>query len=108
MTKFPKALSAWNTEVFDDVLRMEIKSLGINSLPLGGYVDDERVATLILLSAVDVGIVIQCKVGIWFDEMLSCCGNPSGAMKRATYCEVQIRIDKSTAEADAEFVVTSD
>ena len=46
MTKFPKALSAWNTEVFDDVLRIEINSLGINSLPLGEYVDDERVATL--------------------------------------------------------------
>ena len=106
MTKFPKTLSAWNTELFDETLRMEIiKSLGINSLPLGGYVDDESVS-LIILSAADIGVVIQCKVGIWFDEVLPCCGCPNGAMKRATYCEVQIGIDKSTAEA--EFVVTSD
>ncbi|KVW94689.1 hypothetical protein [Thiobacillus denitrificans] len=109
MFKLPKALSAWNTDAFEQTLKIEIRNLGIDSLPLshgldmGGYVDNGHI-TIMVLRAVDVGVAIQCKVGIFFTEIVPCCGCPIEPMERDAYCVMQVRIDKSTA--DAEFVAT--
>lgn len=89
MFKLPKALSAWNTDAFEQTLKIEIRNLGIDSLPLshgldmGGYVDNGHI-TIMVLRAVDAGVAIQCKVGIFFTEVVPCCGCPIEPMETGT------------------------
>lgn len=95
MPAFPKTLRAWQTDDFDATLKKEIDELGINALPLTGYAAGGPI-TMRVLRAMDTDVAIQCHTGVWFTEILPCCGDP-GVREKAAYCEVQIRIDKSTA-----------
>ncbi len=98
MPAFSRTLRAWRTKAFDATLKREIEGLGVNAMPLAGYAADGPV-TIRVLHAIDTDNAIQCHVGVWFNEALPCCGDPQGTMEKAAYSEVQIRIDKSTADA---------
>lgn len=75
MTKLPKALHAWNTDMFDLSLRDELQELSTGTLPLvqattqGGHIDDRHM-TIIFLHATDVGVAIQATPGIFFTEIV--------------------------------------
>jgi len=97
MPAFPKTLRAWQTDGFDTALKREVEGLGINAMPLAGYAADGPV-TIRVLHTLDTDNAIQCHVGVWFTEILPCCGDPQGTMEKAAYNEIRIRVDKSTAD----------
>ena len=111
MTKFTNSLRDWKSGSFTQTLKSEIENLKTGSLPLnkgvfqGGYIDDSNLA-ITVLSFTDDEKSIQAKVGIFFTEIVACCGCGDEPMEQNAYCKMRISIDKTTAEA--EFAVTPD
>ena len=104
MLKLPDAFSTWNTATFKQVLKTEIESLPSGSLPLdkgtteGGYVDDNNISVTVL-TVVDEAEYIKAKLGIFFTEIVICCGCGDDPMPKNTYCEMLLQIHKITAES---------
>jgi hypothetical protein len=105
MPKFVNSLRDWNTDVFPRTLKHELEHLPAGMLPLdkgvaqGGMVDDNKI-TATVLSFNENTAAIQAKVGIFFTEIIINCGCGDDPMPTNAYCEIQILIDKQTAETD--------
>ncbi len=105
MPKFINALKNWNTEQFSQTLKHEIEALEPGSLPLykgltqGGQVDDDNI-TATVMSTIDDENVIQAKVGVFFTEIVGGCSCGDDPMSQNVYCEMQFRIDKTTADTE--------
>ena len=109
MPKLNKSLQAWESESFNQTLCDEIRKLGADALPLheatsqGGFVDDSNL-TISVLSAADDDRLIRVKIGAFFNEIVggcNCADDPSpGTISSNIYCELQVIIDRSSAEAD--------
>lgn len=105
MPKLRTTLAAWNSANFVKALKSEMENLGAGSLPLdqcvaqGGYVDDSNICVMVLHFG-DYGPAIEAKVGIFFTEIVGCCGCPIEPFDESVYCEVAVKIDKSTADAE--------
>jgi hypothetical protein len=83
MTRLIKSLNAWGNPDFINVLKQEIEQLDGGQLPLQQG-------------------VIRAKVGIFYSGIItgcSCADDPTPAGEQNEYCEVQVDIDKATAEA---------
>lgn len=105
MIRLDKALSAWGTPAFTDVLKQEIAQLGAGHLPLqqglstGNYVADEPI-TVAIISVAELEKIIRVKAGIFYQGILggcSCADDPTPASEINEYCEVQLDIDKATS-----------
>ncbi|MBI5462284.1 MAG: glucosamine--fructose-6-phosphate aminotransferase [Gammaproteobacteria bacterium] len=109
MPKFINAVRDWNTEAFARSLKREIAYLGKGVLPLdkgvtyGGAVDDSEL-TVTLLRSDDDGPVIVAHVGVFFTEVIGGCSCGDEPTPTPAYCELRIRIDKATAEAELALV----
>jgi len=106
MTRLDKTLSAWGTPEFVAILKQEIAQLGADHLPLqqglskGNYVTAEPV-TVMINSVAEMENVIRIKAGIMYQGVLggcSCADDPTTASESNEYCEVQLDIDRTTAE----------
>ncbi len=101
-----KALNAWNTPVFEEILKQEIQSLDGILLPLqqglshSSYASEENFTAVILrISDGDASICV--KTGIFYTGLIpgcNCADDPSPDNEYAEYCEVEFDIDKKTAE----------
>lgn len=111
MPKLIDSLRDWNSDAFTQTLKNEIGKMESGTLPLdkgisqGGYVDDSNLATTVLRFAEDEHSIQVC-VGIFFTEIVASCGCGAEPMPQNAYCEMQISIDKASAEA--RFMVLSD
>jgi hypothetical protein len=103
--RLDKALKAWGTPDFADVLKQELVQLGADQLPLqqglstGNYVADEPI-TVVVNRVAESGDVIRVTAGIFFKGVIggcSCTDDPTPASDINEYCEVQLDIDKATA-----------
>lgn len=109
--RLPRALAAWGSSHFASVLKAELESLGAGSLPLdqgvfqGGYADESGITALVMRFA-GVGAVIEAKVGIFFTEVVGGYGCPIEPIERSSYCEMMVRIDRSTAETAFSLIPT--
>lgn len=112
MIKLDKALRAWGTPGFEPVLKQEVAQLAPNQLPLqqalsnGSSVSDEPVA-VVIISVTDMENAIRVKAGIFYQGVIggcSCAGDPTSDNEINEYCEVQLDIDKFTAETRVELV----
>lgn len=105
MPKLLNSLRDWKSDSFAQTLKIEIENLRAGALPLekgvsqGGLVDDSNIAVTVL-GVTDDGDKIQANVGIFFVEVVGCCGCGDEPMANNAYCEMQIKIDKETAEAE--------
>jgi hypothetical protein len=106
MIRLGNALSAWGTPGFEAVLKQEIAQLGAEQLPLqqglssSNYVADAPI-TVMINSVAEMEKVIRVKAGIFYKGVTggcSCEGDPTTASENTEYCEVQLDIDKATAE----------
>ena len=103
MPKLANSLHDWNTDVFSRTLKHELEHLPSGSLPLergvsqGGMIDDSNIAATVL-SFNENETIIQAKAGIFFTEIMINCGCGDDPMPTNAYCEIQISIDKATAE----------
>jgi hypothetical protein len=111
MPKLPHALADWESDRFADSLRDELMRLEAGVLPLekgldsGGYADGSDLEISVLKS-VDDGNGIQVTIGVFFTEIVICCGCGDDPMERNAYCEMAVRIDKGSAEAAFKIVST--
>ena len=101
-----KALNAWNTPAFEQVLKQEIQSLDGKLLPLqqglshSSYACEENFSVVIL--SVSGGAASICvKSGIFYTGLIpgcSCADDPTPNNETAEYCEVEFEIDTTTAQ----------
>jgi len=111
MPRLPDSLNHWRSADFKQILKGEIERLPAGTLPLdkgtslGGYVDDTKITASVLNTSED-DLVIRAGVSVFFTEIMICCGCGDDPMPQNAYCEMQVTIDKSTAEAT--FSVDSD
>ena len=106
MIRLTNALSAWGKPDFESVLKNEIEGLGAENLPLqlglstGSHVTDGKVDVMII-GVSDHASVIRAKAGIFYSSIIagcSCADDPTPVDEHTEYCEVQIDLDKITAE----------
>jgi len=95
--------------MFAQTLQKEIRGLKSGSLPLhkatsqGGHVNDSNISVTVL-AAKDLGNTISIKAGVFFSEVVAGCNCGEEPMEHSAYCEMQITIDKNTADALFEIV----
>lgn len=111
-TRLTTALDAWGSPHFTDVLRDEIEQLDAALLPLqqglttGNYALDHKHRVMIISVSDDVD-VIRAKAGIFYSGILAgcnCADDPTLVEEQNEYCEVQIEINKRTAETSLELM----
>jgi hypothetical protein len=106
MFRLAKALNAWGTPAFEEILKEEVVQLDVGVLPLqqglsrGSYSDGKGVSVMII-GISDEQTLIRAKAGIFYTAIIagcSCADDPTPIDELAEYCEVQFDIDKATAE----------
>lgn len=111
MAKLPHSLAAWPSVSFSAVVKDELERLDTGTLPLdkatqqGGYVDDSSI-TCTILKIKDKKDCITIKTGIFFTEILICCGCGDDPVPENTYCELVVTLDKKNAEAAFDIIKT--
>jgi len=110
--RLTRALKAWGTPAFAEVLKSEIERLGSAQLPLQqglsstGYALDRDVRARILAISEHPGS-IRAKAGIFYAGIVpgcSCADDPTPVEEQPEYCVVQLDIDKRTAETTVTLV----
>ncbi len=102
-----KTVHAWGSDSFFQILKEELEQLDTGVLPLqqgvtqGGFVG-EHLITATILHADDDAQTIHAKAGIFFTEIVINCGCGADPMEANAYCELRIRIDKTSARAEFE------
>jgi len=102
---FQQSIADYNTPVFRDGLKTQLKKLPPGSLPLdkgltqGGYVDDNNIDVMIL-NETDDAQSIRVKLGVFYTEIVINCGCGDDPMPINAYCEMQMILNKQTAEAE--------
>jgi len=105
MIKLDKSLQAWGKKGFRTILKAEIESLSIDQLPLqkglttGNYVSDAPI-TVAIHSVNEMQKKIIVKAGIFYQGIIggcSCTDDPTPTSDINEYCEVQLEIDKVSA-----------
>lgn len=106
MIRLSKALTAWGTPEFRDILKQDIEHLDAGQLPLqqglstGSYAMGDKFSVMII-GVTDDDKVIHAKAGVFYGGIIagcSCADDPTPVDEHHEYCEVQFDIDKITAE----------
>jgi len=106
MIRFAQALAAWGHDNFKAVLKRDIEQLSAIELPLqqglstGNYALDHDIGGMILGVRASKSC-IHVKAGIFYYSIIagcSCADDPTPVDERNEYCEVELVIDKISAE----------
>lgn len=112
MIRLSRALDAWGTPKFNEVLKEEVQQLGVAQLPLQqglsatSYVVGDHFDVMIIGASEAEG-GIRVKAGIFYTGIIagcSCADDPTPVEPQGEYCEVQFDIDRATAEAKVALV----
>ena len=109
MVTMPRALEAWGGEGFKQTLKEELETFRRDVLPLdqaieqGNRVYDNDLGVTVM-RVNDDEEAIYARVGVFFAEVISCVSCGEGDPIDEAYCEMQVRIDKKSAEASFELV----
>ena len=113
MIRLTRSLNAWGTPDFVGTLKAEIEQLGAEQLPLqqglstSSYALDDKLNVRII-SVSEEASFIRAKVGIFYSGITpgcSCADDPTPVEEQVEYCEVQLDINKITAETTAALLV---
>jgi len=107
MIRLNIALSAWGTPEFAQALKSELRQLKLEQLPLQQALTQSSYALegnieFMLLNVAEEQSHLRAKLGIFFAGIIAgcnCADDPSPVDENAEYCEVELAIDKATAEA---------
>jgi hypothetical protein len=99
-------LNAWGTPGFEAALKQEIEQLDADRLPLQQGLSTSSHAFDNKLKAMVIGVseekdCLRARVGIFYTGIIagcSCADDPTPVGENNEYCEVQLDIDKATAE----------
>ncbi|MEA3274458.1 MAG: hypothetical protein U9Q81_04025 [Pseudomonadota bacterium] len=106
MIRLTKTLNAWRTPEFESVLKCELEAMDAQVLPLqqglarGSHVGDDRFSVM-LISVAERTDSICTTIGVFYTGIIagcSCADDPTPIDAHPEYCEVQVDIDKATAE----------
>ncbi len=115
MIRLEKALRAWKTPDFESALKQEIMQLGYDHLPLqqglsfGNYVAATPI-TVMINSVSEIDDVIRVRTGILYQSIIagcSCVDDPTPISEINEYCEVQLDINKNSANTEITLVDNS-
>ena len=111
MAQLPNSLRDWNTDAFENSLKAEMECFRRDVLPLQDAIEDlnsveDSDLGVTFISSTDDDNFINAKVGVYFAEEISCCSCGESSPIEEAYCEMDVRIDKATG--DAEFTVRPD
>ena len=104
MVTFENLLGCGPAENLGEILKNELKTLKPGDLPLqmatqqGGLIDDKRLEPTVL-GVSESQDAIMARVGIFFTEIVAGCNCGDDPMPVNSYCELEVRIDKHSAEA---------
>ncbi len=107
MIRLVEVLNAWGTPEFSATLKAAIEGMDASQLPLQqglattSYAVDTRLKAMII-SVSEERDFIRAKAGIFYSGIIagcSCADDPTPVDEQHEYCEVQLDIDKRTAEA---------
>ena len=113
MIRLDRALQAWGTPGFEATLKQEVAALHRTQLPLqqglttGNYVADAPL-TVIIQRIAETDGVICVRAGLSYQGVLggcSCTDDPTPVSDINEYCEVQLEIDRATAETIITLIV---
>lgn len=99
-------LNAWGTSTFETTLKHELEQVDVHLLPLqqaltqSSYTSGEN-RSVRVISIADDPQRIQVKAGIFYTGIIAgcnCADDPTPVNELNEYCEVQLEIDKTTAE----------
>lgn len=107
MIKLVQSRDTWGTPDFKATLKRELEQLDISQLPLvqgmtQGSVPLEGSVEAMVLNFSETDDCVYAKVGIFYKSIIagcSCADDPTPVDEVNEYCEVQIDIDKLTAES---------
>jgi len=105
MTQLTKALNAWGTPAFEQILKNQIEQMDVEALPLQQGLSQGSFASGEDLGAMILGIserpdCIVANVGVFYSGIISgcnCADDPTPIDKSTEYCEIRFEINKSTA-----------
>ena len=106
MITLRQALRGWGSPAFEAELRRELELLPATQLPLqqglahSSYVSGEPFRVMVL-GVSDAEGVLQARVGIFYSGVIAgcnCADDPTPIDVQPEYCELQLTIDKATAE----------
>jgi hypothetical protein len=105
MIRLTKALEAWGSPDFTDILKQEVARLDAGQLPLqqglssASYALDGKFDVMII-SASEEEAFIRVKAGIFYAGIIagcSCADDPTPVDELSEYCELRLDISKTTA-----------
>lgn len=114
MIRLTNSLNTWGSPAFENSFRDEIEALDSEHLPLqqgltqSSYVSDSGFS-IVILNSFDTAGVILVKTGVFYSGVIagSCCSDdPTPLNEQTEYCEMQVEISKSTAEAKITLLTT--
>jgi len=101
--RLSQALAAWGTAAFEPTLKGELEQLGaprlVGAVGAGGGIVAESRATVRVLHCTESGSQIEVRAGVFHEEIVAGCSCGDDPVPLSTYAEVQVCIDKKTAEA---------
>ena len=106
MIRFQRALNAWRTPAFEEVVKREIENVDAKLLPLqqglshSSYASEESFS-VVVLGFTGSGASIRVKAAIFYTGLIpgcSCADDPTPEEAYPESCEVLFDIDTTTAE----------
>lgn len=107
--KLVDTLRCWRSPGRAGALRAELQGLAPGVLPLhlgtneGGMVDEGELQVTVIRSSDDAA-TMHAVVGVFFTEIVGGCSCGDEALAKPAYCELRVRIDGATAEAEFELL----
>lgn len=110
--RFEKALTAWPSDDFKEVVKQEIEQLDASLLPLqqglsqGSYVTDEKFKVMIISVSAEKDSILV-KAGIFYNSIIAgcnCSDDPTPVDSIPEYCVVRLVINKNTSETGIELL----
>ncbi|MCU7937613.1 MAG: hypothetical protein KZQ99_22615 [Candidatus Thiodiazotropha sp. (ex Dulcina madagascariensis)] len=107
MIRLPKACEAWPAANFKEILKHELEAIDAERLPLqqglalSSHVSEEPFSVIIIDAADEDPGTIRVKAAVMYAGIIagcSCADDPTPLDTQTEYCELQLEIDKSTAE----------
>lgn len=106
MIRLSNVLNAWNTPAFEQILKQELECIDGKQLPLqqglshSSYANEDNFR-VIILGVSDEAASIRVKTGIFYSGLIpgcNCSDDPSPDNEINEYCEIELDINKQTAE----------
>lgn len=109
MINFSEFLQDYPSKEFSRLLKSHIEQCEKRLLPLdkatmqGGYVSDDAI-TATILRVTDQANSILVLAGVFFTEIVICCGCGDDPTPSNVYCEICFEINKQTGEAEIQLI----